>query len=156
MGMSLGTGTLRYTHLNILREAKLHPQWRQNANAPDVRESVIQHTASLMRRRAGPRPAFVINPDPTKWLMISSTVTKNTRLLMDGCENSYVWSPDYVSVGNKKVRQPKFNEWVDGWQRCLENTVLNFCAAHKSTEELTAASARQNRMPPNRNGNPWG
>lgn len=125
-------GDARYTVANILREAKLKPRWRDNASAPDVRVSMIEHTGALMRRRAGDGQAFRINNDPTRWLMASHAVVKQTALLIDGFEGSYVWSPNYVSVGNKTVRQPLFDQWLDGWQRCVENIILNFCAGQKS------------------------
>ncbi len=129
---------MRYTHVNILKEANFEPKWRQNANAPDVRETVIQHNAGLMRRRAGALPAFAINADPTHWLMVSPTVTKQSRHFVDGCETSYVWDKNLVSVGNKKMRQPLSDQWIDGWQRCLENAVLNFSAGLPTQTELDA------------------
>lgn len=141
---------MRYTHLNILRDIGLKPVWRVNANAPDVRESVIQHIASLMRRRGGNQPALVINQDSSKFLMVSPVVTKQTRLLVDGCEGSYVWDENFVSVGNKKVRQPKSDQWVDGWQRCLENTVLNF-----STVRMQETQRNVQQVPVPRGPNSW-
>ncbi len=122
--------TLRYTHLNILREAGLKPVYRDKANAPDVRESTIQNIAGIMRKHSG----FTINSDLSRWIMVTPIVTKQTKLFVDGCEGSYVWDPHMVSVGNKSVRQPKSDQWVDGWQRCLENTVLNFSAGQPPTE----------------------
>ncbi len=140
---------LRYTHVNILREAGKQPRWRANACAPDVRETVIQNIAGMMRRQS----AFTINADPARWVMVSSVVTKQTELFTDGIEGSYVWDEHLVSVGNKKVRQPKTDQWVDGWQRCLENTVLNFCAGQPTeAEERDAAARRAALLQPQRIG----
>jgi hypothetical protein len=111
------------THANMLEKVGLKPLWQENSNAPDVRESTIQGIATQMRRHNG----LAINADLSKWIMASSVVTKQTKLFVDGCEGSYVWDEHLVSVGNKKVRQPKLDQWVDGWQRCLENISLNFC-----------------------------
>lgn len=125
----------RYTVANILCEAQLKPMWRENGSAPDVRVSMIEHLGAMMRRRAGQHQAFRINADPSRWLMASHEIIKPTKLMVDGCEGSYVWSENYVSVGNKSVRQPKFDQWLDGWQRCAENLTLNFCAGQSTDED---------------------
>ena len=124
----------RFTSINILREHKLKLRWRDNSNSPDVRESVIQNIAGMMKRRLGPTQGFLINEDESRWLMASMAKVKHTRLFMDSCEGSYVWDENLVSVGNKKVRQPTVNQWLEGQQRCLENIILN-CFAGKETEE---------------------
>jgi hypothetical protein len=124
----------RFTSINILREHKLKLRWRENSNSPDVRESVIQNIAGMMKRRLGPSQGFLINADESRWLMASLAKVKHTRLFMDSAEGSYVWDENLVSVGNKKVRQPKVNQWLEGQQRCLENIVLN-CFAGKETED---------------------
>lgn len=121
----------RFTNINTLRDSGLKPRWKVNANAPDVREAVIQHLASLMRRRG----MFTLNADPERWLMVSPVVTKHTKLMVDALEGSYVWDEHFVSVGNKQVRQPKTDQWLDGWMRCLENLTLNFCAGQLSDDE---------------------
>lgn len=127
-------GALRHTNIAILREAKLSPVYRHNANAPDVREAAIQSLAGYMSRRTGRLQAFAMNDDPTRWLMASPIVVKQTKLFTDGVESMYVWDEHLVSIGNKKVRQPKVYEW-DGPQRCLENILLNFCAGQETAQE---------------------
>lgn len=133
---------LRFTTVNMLQAAKLKPRWRENANAPDVREATIEHIGALMQRRSGNAQDFLVNDDPSRWLMASHAVVKQTKLLVDGLEGSYVWSSNYVSVGNKTVRAPLFNEWLDGWQRCLENLVLNFLAGQMSQQERDALTKK--------------
>jgi len=130
--------SLRFTTVSLLQEAQLRPRWRDNANAPDVREAVIESIGALMKRRSCNAQDFLINADPTRWLMASHVVVKQTKLFVDGLEGSYVWSPNYVSVGNKTVRQPAMDQWLDGWQRCLENLVLNFLAGQRSEAEREA------------------
>lgn len=128
------------TNVQLLRKAGLHPRWKEHANAPDVREALIQNIASLMRRRLGKQQALFINSDPKRWLMASSAIIKQSKFFIDGCEATYAWDPNFISVGNKKIRQPVINEWVDGAQRCLENLVLNF-----GTRETPADVERRRR-----------
>lgn len=130
------------TNIKLLQEARLRPQWMDNANAPDVRESVIQSIASLMRRRLGKKQALTISDDPKHWLMASSIVIKQHSFFINGCEASYAWDANFVSVGSKKTRQPVMNEWVEGAQRCLENIVLNFGLA-PSRDKLDARAREQ-------------
>lgn len=129
----------RYSLVNVLRDHGLRPRWRVNGNAPDVREAVIQHLGAQMRRHR----AFVVNRDPSRWLMASAAITKHTKIFVDALEGSYVWDENFVSVGNKKVRQPRTDAWLDGWMRCLENIALNFSAGQtriiKSEEETSPA-----------------
>ncbi len=146
--MDSDTGA-RITTNHILRNAGIKLRWRDNSNAPDVREAIMQNLGSMMLRRAGGGQAFVVNSDPTRWLMASHSIVKQTKLFVDALEGSYVWDAQYVSVGNKTVRKPRFDEWLDGQQRCLENIMLNFCAGQKSEAEkerdrnrLEAASER--------------
>lgn len=127
---------LRYTSINIMREHKMTLRWRDNSNSPDVRESVIQTIGGMMKRRMGNSQGFLVNDDESRWLMASQSVIKRTKLFVDGLEGSYVWDENLVSVGNKKVRQPKVNQWLEGTQRGLENIVLNFCAGQSTQEEL--------------------
>lgn len=132
----------RYTTANILIDAGMKLHSRDNGSAPDVRVSMIEHIGALMRRRAGNGQAFLINAEQSKWLMASHSVVKQTKLFVDGCEGSYVWSPNYVSVGNKTVREPLFDQWLDGWQRCMENIVLNFCAGQITENDRSERDRR--------------
>ncbi len=132
----------RHTTVSILREAGLKPRSRENGSAPDVRVSMIEYLGGQMKRRAGNSQAFLISDDPSRFLMASTAIVKQTKLLVDGCEGSYVWSKNYVSVGNKTVRQPEFDEWLEGQQRCIENIALNFCAGLKTDEDKDEAKRR--------------
>jgi hypothetical protein len=124
-------GSVRFTNINMLRDHGMSPVWRPNAVAPDVREAVIQSLAKQMRQRDG----FVLNSDPDAFVMVSRDVRKHSNFFVDGLESAYVWDDHTVSVGNKQVRRPKQDEWIEGAQRCLENIHLNFCA-----EELSDAA----------------
>lgn len=137
---------LRYTNVSILREQGLSPVWRDNAMAADVRESVIQSLAGFMRRRIGDHQAFAINDDPSRWLMASHVIVKRSLWFTDGVEGAYVWDDNFVSVANKKVRQPKTDPWVDGGQRCLENICLNFCAGKPSEATSDREAARMRAL----------
>lgn len=119
----------RFTALTALRgHGYQKVRFRPNGNAPDTRESVIQNIGGLMQRRFGAEQAFGINADPARFLMVSLDVVKPTSYFVDSCEGSYVWDDNLVSVANKKIQQPKYDQWIEGWQRCMENIVLNFCA----------------------------
>lgn len=128
-------GRFRFSNTQAMKLAGLTPKSKPYANAPDVREAVIQYLAQLMRRHGD----FVVNDDPNRWLMISPIVTKQTKLFSDALEGSYVWDEHYVSVENKLVRQPKTDQWLEGWMRGLENIALNFCAGLPSDTERKAA-----------------
>lgn len=117
-------GTTRYTNLNALRDNALVPVWTPNANAPDVREAVIQDLAALMRK--DPKEGFTLSADPARFLMASQEIIKQSKFVIEGLESAYVWDEHKISVGNKRVRQPKADEWTDGAQRCIENLWLNF------------------------------
>ncbi len=140
--------TSKYTITTILTDFGLNPRWRENAASPDVRVSMIEYLGALMRRRAGTGQAFIVNNDPHRWLMASSAIVKQTKLFVDACEGSYIWSPNYVSVGNKTVRQPEFDQWLEGFERCLENIALNFCAGQRTGQEDELAQRNQQRQAP--------
>ncbi len=135
---SADADAMRFTSLNVLRDAGLKPRSKANANAPDVREAVIQNLATMMRRHQG----FRINADPTKWLMVSALVSKQSKAFVDALEGSYVWDANQVSVANKRVRQPKADEWLEGWMRCLENIALNFCLVKTPRSAVTTRGAQ--------------
>lgn len=137
----------RYTSIPILRSAQLKPVFRTNASAHDVREAVIQDIAGQMKRSIGEEAAFKVNTDPDRWLMVSKDVTKRTRVFVDGLESSYVWDDHMVSVSNKKMRQPKTDEWTEGAQRCLENIVLNFGSGQRTDAERDITKHRNRHQP---------
>lgn len=148
-------GSLRYSNLAQIKAAGFAPKWRDNANAADVREAVIQSISGHMERRLA---GFRVNSDPSRWLMASSVVVKQSRFFLDGLEGAYVWDEHWVSVGHKKYRQPKVDEWVDGAQRCLENIALNFCADRptQAEEDRLALEAKRKSGPlPQHGPNAW-
>lgn len=146
------TQALRFTNVQILRAAGFKPRYADNANAPDVREAVIQNLAGRMKRRSGIGPAFLVNTDPTHWLMASHTVVKQSKFFVDGLEGAYVWDEHFVSVGNKKVRQPKVDQWVEGAQRCLENLELNFNVRPREAADLQTKKITKDLLAPQRAG----
>ena len=60
----------RYTSVDLLRAAGLTPRYRENANSPDVRESVVQTIGGMMKRRMGSTYGFAVSDDENRWLMI--------------------------------------------------------------------------------------
>lgn len=137
-----GAEDYRYSNIAILREFKFAPEWVPNANAPDVREAVIQSLGGMMKRRNGTEQAFQISSDPTRFLMVSHAKKKQSKLFVDSIEGSYVWDENLVSVGNKKFRQPRSDEWTEGLMRCVENIYANFCSLKLSDAEREQRDAR--------------
>ncbi len=140
---ALGAEEFRFSDISILRDIGFEPVWMPSANAPDVREALIQSLAGMMKRRHGAEQAFQINSDPARFLMVSHAKKKQSKLFVDSVEGSYVWDENLVSVSNKKVRQPRSDEWTEGLMRCLENISANFCAlkitdAEREQREQTA------------------
>ncbi len=131
---------MRLTDVNIIRNTGVTLRWRENSNAPDVREAVIQSLGGMMNRRSGGLQAFQVTDDPLRFMMASNVVEKPTKLFIDSLEGSYVWDSDghrdnEVSVSNKKIRHPKSDQWTEGLMRCLENIFANFCASKESEQE---------------------
>ncbi len=117
--------------------------FRQHSNDPDVREKMIQTVGSMMRRRAGVGQALQVTDDSARFIMASYKLHKTTKIFVDSLEGSYVWDENYLSVGHLRVRQPKFDQWVEGWQRCQENILFNFCYGKKTDAELAEERQRQ-------------
>ncbi len=147
----------RLTDADLLRAAGIQVKSATATTAPDTREALIQTLGSMMRRRAGTEQAYRVTDDPSRFLMASHEVVKQTKRFVDSLEGSYVWDDNYVSVGNLTVRQPKFDQWLEGWQRCQENIVLNFCIGKDSDAKRAEreAIARKAARPPVAR-NPWG
>ena len=112
--------------VGILKTHGFSPQWRKNANAPDVRLAMVERTAGLMRRRtAGGGECFVVATDD-RWLRLSAEQVVKDRFLADGYEAGYVWDAHLVSVGNKQLRKPKKDGWFEHGQNCAEYLELTF------------------------------
>ncbi len=134
---------IRFSNIATLREFGFNPVWSKNSNAADVREAIIQSLGGMMKRRHGTKQAFQVSNDPERFKMASMTVVKHSNLVVDSLEGSYVWDDNLVSVANKKVRQPKNDEWVEGPMRCLENIAANFCAMKTTDAEQEEREAKQ-------------
>ncbi len=152
-----GAEDVRFSNIAILKECGFKPVWTANSNAPDVRESIIQSIGGMMKRRHGINQAFQVSADPSRFLMASTTVIKHTKMFVDSIEGSYVWSENLVSVSNKKVRQPKEDDLIEGSMRCLENIVSNFCALQITDEERERRriDQRLNQGAPRSGGGPY-
>jgi hypothetical protein len=130
-------GTLRYTLVNLLREAGFESVWRQSTNAHDVQLAMIEHLAALLRRRTVQREeALAINADTSRWLSASSDGTlKAVPFLAYAFEGGYVWDPHFVSVSNKQMRQPFEDDEYCNVLRAVQSLLLNFFASQKSEYE---------------------
>ncbi len=149
-----GGENVRFSNIAILKEFGFRPRWVINSNAPDSRESIIQSIGGMMKRRHGIHQAFQIHNYPSRFLMASTAVIKHTKLFADSIESSYVWDENLVSVANKKIRQPKQDDLIDGSMRCLENIVSNYCALQITDEERARRQAEQRKSAPARAPHP--
>ncbi|HKA40261.1 MAG TPA: phage terminase large subunit [Burkholderiales bacterium] len=119
---------LRQTAIELLRTH--YPRGHairtvDNSNAPDVRLAMIEELAATMRRRTSTGEAFGI--DDARWLVVSSRRgVVAEKILADGAEAGYVWSPHSVSVNHKPTRQPLKDDKYDHAMNCLEYLQLNF------------------------------
>lgn len=132
----------RFTLINLLREAKFRPMWRDAANAHDVQLGMIEHIGALLRRRISAREeSLSINADPSRWLFAAPDGTvKELPFMAFAFEGGYVWDAHDVSVSSKAMRQPFVDDQYSSAMRCVENLVLNFCAGQKSDDDRAAAN----------------
>ena len=94
------------------------------SNAPDVRTTAIQRLAGYMRQRTAQGEAFAIDLD--RFLVVGAQSVRSLKFLADGCEAGYVWSPQFVSVGNKQFQVPIKDGYYEHGQNCLEYLEVNF------------------------------
>lgn len=138
MGEHDSAGSDRYTLISLLREAKLRPTWRDNANAHDVQLGMIEYVGSMLRREE-----LEINSDPSHWLSIAPDGTAKERPFMSfAFEGGYTWDPHDVSVSNKPMRHPYIDDEYSTAARCVENLVLNFVAGQPSIEDRAARTRK--------------
>lgn len=128
------TANDRFTLLTLLRREHFQVQWRDNANALDVRLAMIESLGGLMRRRTmGKEEAFGIHNESSRWLeySLSDGVVPRTFLAY-AFDGGYTWESGAVSVSNKQVRRPHNDEQEQGYYanaaRCVEHLMQNFCA----------------------------
>lgn len=140
---ALGSEGVRFSNIATLKDFGFAPVWAKNSNAPDVREAIIQSLGGMMKRRHGTQQAFAISNDPSRFLMASQVVVKQSKLVVDSLEGSYVWDENLVSVANKKFRQPRTDELIEGAMRCMENITANFCALKLTDAERDRQEAEQ-------------
>ena len=137
-GKDAQQGSTRYTATNILREAGLAPQHRDNGNDPDIVLAMIERLAGYMRKRnAMGEESFGITADESRWLRASREGLEPCPFLAEGFEAGYVWDEHFVSVGSKQVRQPKDDNWFEHGMNCVNALELNF-GANQPTDDETA------------------
>ena len=134
----------RFTLLRQLENAGYRIEWRENANAPDVRLAIIEEISSLLRRHTANRePALSIAESPEHWRAVSLDGTdKPMAFASYAFEGGYVWSEHSISVGNKNVRQPHEDDEYANVMHAIENLLLNFCIEEPSADERQAKQMR--------------
>ncbi len=154
-------GMMRHTNIETIDAAGFRTVWKHNSSAPDVREHMIQDIVKVMRKDGN--EGFRFNADPSMFLVAQREPDNGGKIscvqnkfFLDGCESNYVWDENRVSVGSKKIRQPKANEWIGSSQRCMENIWLNFFGEKLSDYEKD----RKKNLSPTRAAKPrrsrWG
>jgi hypothetical protein len=112
-GADKGTHGIRYTPVDVLRDAGVYPRWVDHANSPPRREFAVQSVARLMLRLTKEGPSFQLH--------------ERCRILADGFEAGYVWaekSRQHSLYPN--IRMPLKDGYYDHLQNCVEYILLNF------------------------------
>lgn len=118
----------RFTMLRILQQSGIRVQWRDTANAPDVRVALIDQMSGLLRKRAPNREECIgVNNDPERWIMASREGIQEAPFLAYAFEGGYTWSKHFVSVAHKTLKQPMEDDHYANAMHCAENILLNFC-----------------------------
>jgi hypothetical protein len=133
---------VRNNGIKVLQDHGIHPTFKDNSNAPDVRFAMIERIGAYMRKRTPRGEAFGIESDPSKWLLVSQDAVKSWPFLADGLEAGYVWDEHFVSVGSKQVRKAKKDGWYEHGQNCIEYGELNFGGAQPTQRQVEQHAAR--------------
>lgn len=144
MGDKHTASSERFTLVRFLQESGIRLQWRDNANAPDVRLAMVEELASRLRKRVGTEEAIGINSDPSHWLKASRESTLPAPFLEHGFSGGYTWDEHFTSISHKDVRQPHEDDWFANGQHCAEHLLLTFIAGVQSgyDRELKAQQMR--------------
>jgi hypothetical protein len=146
----------RFTLVKFLQDSGIKLEWRDNANAPDVRLAMIEEIASRLRKRTGTEEVIGINNDPTRWLKASRENTLSSPFLEFGFSGGYTWSEHFTSISHKEVREPHEDDWFANGQHCAEHLMLSYVAGALTGAEREARAARQHQReldaPPTRDG----
>ena len=120
---------------STLRELGIAPQWRPDANAPEVQLALIEELSSYMRRRIGDDEAFGLHEDPARWLSASLEGVSQRPFLSYACDGGYVWDDQMVSVGHEGIRRPKDDDDYSNALNCVLYILLQFCSRRPSDGE---------------------
>ena len=142
----------RQNAVELLRtEYGISAQWKDHANAPDVRLAMIERLASYMRRRTPGGEALGVEADPQKWLLIGRSTVRPWAFVTDAFEAGYVWDEHMISVGSKQMRRPTKDGWYEHGMNCCEYLELNFGGAQPSWQQLEQRVTRLQRSAVRRN-----
>jgi hypothetical protein len=136
---------VRNNGIKVLQEHGIHPTYKENSNAPDVRLAMIERLAGYMRRRTPQGEAFGIESNPDRWMLVSPDYVKSWQFLSAGFEAGYVWDQNMVSVGSKQIRRPKKDGWYEHGQNCCEYLELNFGGAQPTWAQVERSVASHDK-----------
>lgn len=132
---------IRNNGVKVLQDFDIHPIYKENSNAPDVRLAMVERIAGYMRKRTAQGEAFGVNSNLSNWLLVSPDAVKSWPFLADGLEAGYVWDEHYVSVGSKQVRKPKKDGWYEHGQNAIEYGEVNFGGAQPTQRQVERSMA---------------
>lgn len=127
---------VRNNGIKVLQDHGIHPTYKPNSNAPDVRLAMIERIAGYMRRRTPRGEAFGLEANPQRWLQVSLDLIRYWPFLADGFEAGYVWDEHVISVSGKPLRRPKKDGLYEHGQNCVEYLELNFGGAQPTQEQV--------------------
>lgn len=122
-GADKGTQGMRYTPVDVLRDAGIFPRWVDASNTPPRRDYAIQALARLMLRLTKEGPSFQLH--------------QRCAILADGFEAGYVWadrSRQHSLYPN--IRVPLKDGYYDHLQNTMEYLILNFAPAFHEMSPL--------------------
>lgn len=132
----------RFTLVRLLRKSGLRPLWKDNANAHDVRLTMIESIVSQLQMDTDTDiPGLLVNSTTMNWVVLSTDESKETPFLQHCFEGGFVWDDHTVSVSNMAIRQAAEDDEYSNIMRACENIVLNFCAGKPTEAEKAAKRA---------------
>jgi hypothetical protein len=127
---------VRNNGVKVLQDHGIHPTYKENSNAPDVRLAMIERIAGYMRKRTPRGEAFGIESRADKWIIVSPDFAKPWNFAAAGFEAGYVWDDHFVSVGSKQIRKAKKDGWYEHAQNCCEYLELNYGGAQPTVQQV--------------------
>lgn len=145
---------LRGTPVGVLKEwYRKHghqgvvPQFKPNANHPEVRRACIDTAATYMRHEAHGEPCFQV--DPERWIYLRKDEVGRLEerfdsMFLDGLELGYVLEEEPRHTNRlASFYVPKKDGWFEHLMNCFEYGVLHHVRELPDTAKLTEQKFKQ-------------